>query len=76
MMTWISQWWQWLSLLEARKSQQFKPVGVALSRHQFRRTFAHSFFTLAPHELSVIQEKLEEIQVRRPQLLAQEEVVP
>jgi len=62
--------------LEARKPQQVKPVGVALSRHQFRRAFAHSFFTFAPHELTVILEKLEEIQVRRPQLLAQEEVVP
>ena len=48
---------------------------MTFSRHQFLRAFAHPFLTLTADKLTVIQKKLQQIQVGRPQLLAQEKVI-
>ena len=48
---------------------------MALSGHQFLRTFANAFGTAAALEGAVIQEELQQAEVRCAQLTTQEEVI-
>ena len=47
---------------------------MALSGHQFFRAFADSFGTLAAKEGAVIEEELQQVEIRRAQLTAEEEI--
>jgi hypothetical protein len=48
---------------------------MSLPRHQLFGTFANSLRNLAPDETAMVQEKLEQVQIRSTQSFAQEKVV-
>jgi hypothetical protein len=60
--------------LKPREPQEFEPVRMALSGHQFLRAFADPLGTLAAKEGAVIEEELQQIEIRRAQLAAEEEI--
>ena len=55
-------------------AEHFQPVGVSFAGQQFRRAFADPFRPLTPQEAMVVEKELEQGQIVRSQMAAQEEV--
>ena len=60
---------------EPRVAEHFQPVRVGFARQQFRRALADAFGSLTPQEAAMIEEELEQGQIVRPQMAAEEEIV-
>src|SRR5208282_4921075 len=60
--------------LQRPEAQQGEPVRMALAGHQFARAFAVTLGTLAAHETPMVQEELQQAQIRTAQMAAQREV--
>ena len=63
------------SALKQSEAEQFKPVRMALSGHQLFGTFAYALWQIAAQESAMIQKELEQSEVGRVQLFAQEEII-
>src|SRR5713101_2213847 len=72
---WIAAWLACRSVSgETRVAEQFQPVGMTLPAQQFGRAFVDAFGMLAALEAAMVEEELQQGQVVRTQLSAQEEV--
>src|SRR5271166_2627035 len=60
--------------LQRPEAQQGEPMRMALADHQFARAFAVTLGTLAAHETPMVQEELQQAQIRTAQMAAQREV--
>jgi len=58
--------------LKPCEPQEFEPVRMALSGHQFFWAFADSFGTVAAKEGAVSEEELQQVEIRCAQLTAEE----
>jgi hypothetical protein len=45
-------------------AEHFQPVGMSFAGQQFRRALAHAFRPLTPQEAMVVEEELEQSQIR------------
>ena len=60
--------------LKRSQAEQGEPVRMALAGHQFPRAFAITLGTSATHETPMVQEELQQAQIRTAQMAAQSEV--
>jgi hypothetical protein len=60
--------------LKRPEAEQRKPMRMAVAGHQFPRAFAVALGTAAAHEATMVQEELQQVQVRTAQMAAQCEV--
>ena len=60
---------------EPLEAGQFQPMRMWLPGHEFGGAFAHPLGPLAPHETAMVEEELEQGQVIRSQVAAEEKVV-
>ena len=53
-------------------AEHLQPVGMGAAAEQFRRTLAHPLWPLAPQEAAVVEEELQQGQVIRSQVAAED----
>ena len=61
--------------LSSGKAQEFEPVRMVLSGHQFFWAFADTLGTVTAKEGAVIEEELQQVEIRCAQLTAEEKIV-